>query len=86
VLTFDVDSIADVDSSIIRAVTLGVKLVKPVFRTSYGFYQGVLLDPEENDFRINAVLCRAVDVRCGRKFGMTIEALTDSGLVLVEVA
>jgi predicted enzyme related to lactoylglutathione lyase len=56
VLTFDVDSVGDVDSSIIRAVSLGAKLVKPAFRTSYGYYQGVLLDPEANGFRINTIL------------------------------
>lgn len=55
-LTFDVESADEVDKTIARAVTLGAKLVKPAFRTSYGYYQGVLLDPEENGFRINAVL------------------------------
>jgi predicted enzyme related to lactoylglutathione lyase len=56
VLTFDVDTVADVDGAIVRAVTLGAKLLKPAFQTSYGYYQGVLLDPEENGFRINTVL------------------------------
>jgi predicted lactoylglutathione lyase len=55
-LTFDVDSAAEVDRFIDRAVELGAKLVKPAYRTSYNYYQGVLLDPEANGFRINTVL------------------------------
>jgi predicted enzyme related to lactoylglutathione lyase len=56
VLTFDVDSAEDVDAKIARAVSLGAKLLKPAYRTSYGSYQGVLMDPERNGFRINAFL------------------------------
>lgn len=55
-LTFEVDSTAEVDSYIARALELGAKLVKPAYRTSYNWYQGVLLDPEANGFRINTVL------------------------------
>jgi predicted lactoylglutathione lyase len=55
-LTFDVDSTAEVDRLIARAVELGARLVKAAYRTSYNFYQGVLLDPEANGFRINTVL------------------------------
>ena len=56
ILTFDVGSAADVDDKIARAISLGAKLLKPAFQTSYGSYQGVLMDPEQNGFRINAVL------------------------------
>jgi uncharacterized glyoxalase superfamily protein PhnB len=55
-LTFDVESAAEVDRHIQRAIELGAKLVKPAYRTYYNHYQGVLLDLEANGFRINTVL------------------------------
>ena len=38
------------------AVEHGAALVKPAYRTYYDWYQAVLLDPEQNVFRINHVL------------------------------
>jgi hypothetical protein len=55
ILTFDVGHIGGVDATIERALALGARLLKPAFRTSYGYYKGILLDPEDNGFRINTV-------------------------------
>ncbi len=55
-LNFDVDSTAEVDRLVPAAVSHGATLIKPPYRTYYNWYQAVLLDPEQNVFRINHVL------------------------------
>ena len=55
-LNFDVDSQADVDRMTPLAVSHGGRLIKEPYRTYYNWYQSVLLDPEENVFRINKML------------------------------
>jgi predicted enzyme related to lactoylglutathione lyase len=55
-LNFDVDSSEDVDRMTPRAVSYGAKLIKEPYKTYYNWYQSVLLDPEENVFRINKML------------------------------
>ncbi|HEY0912776.1 MAG TPA: VOC family protein [Bradyrhizobium sp.] len=55
-LNFDVDSSAEVDRLVPVAVAAGAILVKPPYRTYYDWYQAVLLDPEQNVFRINHML------------------------------
>lgn len=55
-LNIDVDSVAEVDRLVPVAVERGAVLVKPPYRTYYGWYQAVLLDPEQNVFRINHML------------------------------
>ena len=52
-VTFDVDSVEDVDRLTPIAVAKGATLLKAPFTTYYGWYQSVLLDPEGNAFRIN---------------------------------
>lgn len=51
--TFDVDSAAEVERLTPIAVANGAVLRKAPFKTYYGWYQSVLLDPEGNAFRIN---------------------------------
>jgi predicted enzyme related to lactoylglutathione lyase len=51
--TFDVDGAAEVDRLTPIAVAKGAVLRKAPFKTYYGWYQSVLLDPEGNAFRIN---------------------------------
>lgn len=55
-LNFDVDSMEDVDRFTTKAVGEGARLIKEPYRTYYNWYQSVLLDPEENVFRINKVM------------------------------
>lgn len=55
-LNIDVDSVAEVDTLVPQAVEKGAKLIKPPYKTYYNWYQAVLLDPEENVFRINKML------------------------------
>ncbi|MDR4307219.1 VOC family protein [Chelatococcus sambhunathii] len=55
-LNFDVESVEDVDRMTPLAVELGARLIKPPYKTYYNWYQSVLLDPEENVFRINKML------------------------------
>jgi predicted lactoylglutathione lyase len=55
-LNFDVDSAEDVDRLTPIAVAKGARLMKPPYKTYYNWYQSVLLDPEENVFRINKML------------------------------
>jgi predicted enzyme related to lactoylglutathione lyase len=55
-LNFDVESAEEVDRLTPIAVGRGAKLVKEPYRTYYNWYQSVLLDPEENVFRINKML------------------------------
>jgi len=51
--TFAASNREDVDARCLYAVDLGGTLVKSPFETYYGWYQGVLRDPEGNPFRIN---------------------------------
>lgn len=53
-LTFDVESPAEVDRLTALASSHGAKLAKAPCRTYYGAWQSVLFDPEDNVFRINA--------------------------------
>ena len=55
-LNIDVSSAAEVDRLTPKAISLGAKLVKPPYKTYYNWYQAVLLDPEQNVFRINHML------------------------------
>jgi len=55
-LNIDVDSKAEVDRLVPVAVAAGATLVKPPYETYYHWYQAVLLDPEQNVFRINFML------------------------------
>jgi uncharacterized glyoxalase superfamily protein PhnB len=52
-LNIEVESAAEVDRLIPVAVGEGARLIKPPYTTYYNCYQAVLLDPEENVFRIN---------------------------------
>ena len=55
-LNFEARSMKEVDELTARAVRRGAQAVKEPYRTYYNWYQAVLLDPEENAFRINKVL------------------------------
>ncbi len=55
-LNIDVESSAEVDRLVPVAVATGATLVKPPYRTYYNWYQAVLLDPEQNVFRINHMM------------------------------
>jgi predicted lactoylglutathione lyase len=55
-LNIDVDSKTDVDRLVPLAVAAGATLVKAPYLTYYNWYQAVLLDPEQNVFRINFML------------------------------
>ena len=55
-LNIDVDSQADVDRLVPLAMAAGATLVKAPYKTYYDWYQAVLLDPEQNVFRINYML------------------------------
>lgn len=52
-LTFEVGSRAEVEERTATALSLGATLVHDIYETYYGAYQSVLLDPEDNVFRIN---------------------------------
>jgi hypothetical protein len=52
-LTIDVTDVAEVERLTPKAVSLGARLVKAPYKTYYNWYQAVLLDPEQNVFRIN---------------------------------
>ena len=52
-MTFAASSREEVHARCSYAVELGGTLVKSPFKTYYGWYQGVLRDPEGNPFRIN---------------------------------
>jgi predicted enzyme related to lactoylglutathione lyase len=54
-LTFDVESPAEVDRLTALAESRGAKVAKAPYRTYYGAWQSVLLDPEGNVFRINSI-------------------------------
>ena len=55
-LNIDVDSKDDVDRMVPVAVANGATLIKPPYETYYHWYQAVLLDPEQNVFRINYMM------------------------------
>ena len=55
-LNIDVDTKGEVDQKVPVAVEAGATLVKPAYLTYYNWYQAVLLDPEQNVFRINFML------------------------------
>jgi predicted lactoylglutathione lyase len=55
-LNIDVDSTEEVDRLVPVAVAVGATLCKPPYKTYYDWYQAVLLDPEQNVFRINHML------------------------------
>lgn len=55
-LNIDVDSPAAVDDLVPVAVGKGATVVKEPYKTYYNWYQAVLLDPEQNVFRINHML------------------------------
>jgi predicted lactoylglutathione lyase len=55
-LNIDVDSQDEVDRMVPLAVAAGAALVKPPYETYYHWYQAVLLDPEQNVFRINYMM------------------------------
>lgn len=52
-ITFDVDSQAQVRRLVDVAQASGASLIKAPFETYYGWYQSVLRDPEGNAFRLN---------------------------------
>ncbi|RYF70805.1 MAG: glyoxalase [Comamonadaceae bacterium] len=55
-LNIDVDSREDVDAMVPVALEAGATLIKAPYLTYYHWYQSVLLDPEDNVFRINFML------------------------------
>jgi predicted enzyme related to lactoylglutathione lyase len=55
-LNIDVASMAEVDRMVPKAVSLGAQLIKAPYTTYYNWYQAVLLDPEQNVFRINHMM------------------------------
>ena len=55
-LNIDVDSQEAVDRMVPIAVAAGATLIKAPYTTYYHWYQAVLLDPEQNVFRINFML------------------------------
>jgi len=52
-LNIDVDNKEEVDEYVVKALAAGAVLVKEAYLTYYNWYQAVLLDPEDNVFRIN---------------------------------
>ncbi len=55
-LNFDVATKDEVDALVPVAIAAGAKLIKKPYQTYYNWYQAVLMDPEDNVFRINTVL------------------------------
>jgi predicted enzyme related to lactoylglutathione lyase len=55
-LNIDVASMEEVDRMTPKAVSLGAQLIKAPYTTYYNWYQAVLLDPEQNVFRINHMM------------------------------
>ena len=55
-LNIDVASMEEVDRMTPKAVSLGAQLIKSPYKTYYNWYQAVLLDPEQNVFRINHMM------------------------------
>ncbi|MHB1486840.1 MAG: VOC family protein [Acidimicrobiales bacterium] len=60
-LTVEVDSDAEVEESTAVAERAGATVRKTPYRTYYGAYQAVLVDPEGNVFRINHLGIQDVD-------------------------
>jgi predicted enzyme related to lactoylglutathione lyase len=58
-LNFEAGSQERVDELVAVAIAAGAQCVKAPYTTGYGWYQAVLLDPEQNVFRINHILCPA---------------------------
>lgn len=54
--TFILDNPTEVDKVSSQAAELGGGIVKPPYRTYYGHWQAVLLDPEHHIFRVSALL------------------------------
>jgi len=52
-LNIDVASQAEVERLVPLAIARGATLIKAPYLTYYNWFQAVLLDPEENVFRIN---------------------------------
>lgn len=55
-LNIDVSAQAEVDRLVPVALANGATLIKAPYLTYYNWYQAVLLDPEQNVFRINYML------------------------------
>ncbi|EPJ87796.1 MULTISPECIES: glyoxalase/bleomycin resistance/dioxygenase family protein [Pseudomonas] len=55
-LNIDVSEQAEVDRLVPLALVSGATLIKAPYLTYYNWYQAVLLDPEQNVFRINFML------------------------------
>ncbi len=55
-LNIDVTSQAEVERLVPLAQARGATLIKAPYLTYYNWYQAVLLDPEQNVFRINFML------------------------------
>jgi predicted enzyme related to lactoylglutathione lyase len=55
-LNFEAPTCEEVDRLVTAAVAGGATLRKAAYRTAYGWYQAVLIDPEGNVFRINHIL------------------------------
>ena len=55
-LNIDVSEQAEVDRLVPLALASGATLIKAPYLTYYNWYQAVLLDPEQNVFRINFML------------------------------
>lgn len=53
--TFILDTPTEVDTVSSKVAELGGSIVKPPYRTYYGHWQAVLLDPEHHIFRVSAV-------------------------------
>ena len=51
--TFMLGSCAEVDASSLKAAALGGRIIKAPYPTYYGQWQAVLLDPENNMFRLS---------------------------------
>jgi predicted enzyme related to lactoylglutathione lyase len=54
--TFILDTPTEVDTVSSKVANLGGSIVKPPYRTYYGHWQAVLLDPEHHVFRVSALL------------------------------
>jgi len=52
-VTFDAISKNELDERVDLAITLGARLIKAQYVTYYNHYQAVLIDPDDNVFRIS---------------------------------
>ena len=55
-LNFNCKSKREVDEIVEKARNLGATVIKMPYKTYYNWYQAVLLDPEDNCFRVNKIL------------------------------